>query len=219
MRAAADAWPANELACGKLAEAMFCGGKKEAALDFLASRQGLIKSPGFRAWRGQLMLFSGRYEESVRELQRPIAAGNPLGWCWRGAALFKLGRNGPAMKDLFAAIKIDPDDFEARVWRAELLRTGKEPARALEDLDSVLRKMPKHPWALANLALLAADRGDRAGFAAHYSRLPEPVRLACGRGGGGQAALSRLLAELKGVRRYEPRFWSFAAGGRNSLTR
>ncbi len=207
LRAAADAWPANELACGKLAEALFCGGKKKAALKLLASRQKLISSPGFRAWRGQMLLFSGRYDESIKELNRTIAAGNSLGWCWRGAALFKLGRNGPAMKNLSAAIKTAPDDLEARVWRAELLRTIRKPGLALEDLNRVLTIMPKHTWALANLALLTADSGDRAGFAAHYSRLPESVKLACKRGGGGPAALAGLLTKLKGIRRHEPRFY------------
>lgn len=207
LRAAADAWPASEIACGKLAEAMFCGGKRKAAIEFMAFGQKRINSPGFSAWRGQLLLFSSRYRESVRELDKTIGAGNDLGWCWRGAALFKLGRKGPAMENLTEAIKINPNDLEARVWRAEMLRTGKKFTRALDDLNHTLKIMPEHPWALANLALLAAERGDPAGFSSHYSRLPETLKFACGRGDGNPAALSELLAKLKGIRRHEPHFF------------
>jgi len=207
LRTADNAWPAYEGACGKLAEAMFCGGKREAAIGLLASRQSLINSPGFSAWRGQLLLFAGRYGESVKELTQAIADGNGLGWCWRGAALFKLGRNGPAMKDLDQALKTAPNDLEARVWRAELLRTGRKYAPALKDLAHVLSIMPGHPWALANLALLAAERGDRAGYTGHFLRLPQQVKLACEHAGGDPAALSGLLKKLKGIRRHEPRFF------------
>ncbi len=172
-RAAAAAWPASEQACGKLAETMFCAGKREAALKLLAGKQALILSPGFRAWRGQLLLFRGRYKEAVEELRRPIASGNALGWCWRGAALFKLGSCGPALSDLNTAVRINPDDLEARVWRAELLRARKENKLALEDLVRTLSIMPAHPWALANLALMAAERGDADAFSSAYARLPE----------------------------------------------
>jgi len=173
----------------------------------MAYGQKSISSPGFSAWRGQLLLFSSRYRESVKELDKTIGAGNNLGWCWRGAALFKLGKKGPAMENLTKAVKVNPNDLEARVWRAELLRTGKKFTRALDDLNHALGVMPEHPWALANLALLAAERGDPAGFSTHYSRLPETIRLACGRGTGNPAALSELLAKLKGIRRHEPRFF------------
>lgn len=205
--AAAEAWPASELACGKLAETLFCSGREEEALELMAGKQGLVLSPGFRAWRGQFLLFGGAYKEAVKELEKPIASGNVLGWCWRGAALFKLGRTGPALKDLDTAIKINPDDLEARVWRAELLRTQKKLKSALQDLDQTLRIMPEHPWALANLALLAAERGDKAAFSAAFGRLPAGVRSARGRPGKEPAALAALLEKLKGVRRHEPRFF------------
>ena len=205
--AAAEAWPASELACGKLAETLFCSGREEAALELMAGKQGLVLSPGFRAWRGQFLLFGGAYKEAVKELEKPIASGNVLGWCWRGAALFKLGLSGPALKDLDTAVKLNPDDLEARVWRAELLRTQKKYKSALEDLDQTLRIMPEHPWALANLALLAAERGDAGAFSAAFWRLPAGIRLACGRTGKKPAALAALLERLKGVRRHEPRFF------------
>lgn len=205
--AAAVAWPASELACGKLAETLFCSGRQEAALELMAGKQGLVLSPGFRAWRGQFLLFGGAYREAVKELEKPIASGNVLGWCWRGAALFKLGLHGPALKDLDTAAKINPDDLEARVWRAELLRTRKKWRRALKDLDHTLRIMPEHPWALANLALLAAERGDKAAFSETLGRLPAGVRSACGGNGKSPAALAALLEKLKGVRRHEPRFF------------
>ena len=206
-RAADRAWPAYETSCGSLAEAMFCGGKREEALGLLASRQRLIGTPGFRAWRGQLLLYDGRYGESVKELTRSIADGNGLGWCWRGAALFKLGRETPALKDLAQALTADSNDLEARVWRAEIMRSVKKYAPALDELSHALRIMPDHPWALANLALLNSERGDRAGFTAHYSLLPVQIRLACERAGGGPDALSGLLAKLNGIRRHEPRFF------------
>lgn len=209
-RAAAEASPASEQACGKLAETLFCSGRREAALELMACKQASILSPGFRAWRGQLLLFDGRYKEAVRELEKPIASGNVLGWCWRGAAQFKLGRFGPALRDLDTAIKINPDDQEARVWRAELLRK-KEPKKALADLRRTLRIMPAHPWALANLALLSAERGDKAAFSAAWERLNKVVKLERARPGNGPSALAGLLEKLKGIRRHEPRFFSSAA--------
>lgn len=207
-RAAAEAWPDSEQACGKYAETLFCSGKEEAALELLAGKQRVIRSPGFRAWRGQLLLFRGRYGEAVKELEGPIASGNALGWCWRGAARFKLGRSGPALADLCTAVGLDPYDLEARVWRAELLRTGKEYKKALQDLRLTLRIMPAHPWALANLALLSAETGDTAAFSAARARLGGIVRA--GRAGRGNepAALAGLLERLRGVRRHEPRFFS-----------
>jgi len=202
--AAADC-PASEQACGKLAETIFCSGRQREALDFMAAKQAVIRSPGFRAWRGQLLLFFGRYKEAAAELEGPIAAGNALGWCWRGAALFKLGLHGPALKDLETAVAIDAEDLEARVWRAELFRSRKEYAKSREELARVLKLMPSHPWALANLALLAAGRGDAASFSAACGRLPAGC-FGAGRNPG-PAALEALLGRLGGVRRHEPRFF------------
>lgn len=152
-------------------------------------------------------MFCGAYREAVKELEKPIVSGNVLGWCWRGAALFKLGLTGPALKDLDTAVKLNPDDLEARVWRAELLRAQKKQKKALEDLDQTLRIMPEHPWALANLALLAVERGSATAFSDAFGRLPAGVKLACGGRGKGPAALAALLEKLKGVRRHEPRFF------------
>ena len=207
-RAVVDSWPANELACGKLAETLFCSGRSDAALKLMLKKQRLIRSPGFRAWRGQLLLYAGRYKEAVKTLDGPIAAGNELGWCWRGAALCKLGRHKQALRDLDTAISINPDDLEARIWRAEVLRVLKMTAKAIEDLKRTLTVIPGHPWALADLALLfLLGREDKPAFRAAYSRLPECIKRACSQRSGKAEALTLLLEKLKGVRNHEPRFF------------
>jgi tetratricopeptide (TPR) repeat protein len=205
---------------GRLAEVYACTGRPAAALKKLRAAQKL--SPlwaraGLLAWEGQLLLFTGHYKEALKPLTQAGEGGDDAAWCWRGAALLKLGRLKAALADLDRAVTLFPTDREARAWRAEALRAAGRPAAARADLEAILSHEPNN-WAYIGLALLAADAGDGKGLKENFARVDAEVKrfLARRAGGGAKHMLERAGALALGDRRdekYFSRIWLGRPGG------
>ncbi len=132
-------------------------------------------------------LEAGRYAEALAQAgERPAI---------RGAARLLLGDPAAALADLDRALKLEPRDVEAALWRGEALRRLGRNREALETLDQGLKE-----WAyslrghlnraLAKLALgVPVPPGD-------YEQIR---KLAPGLRGRSAAALEKALRALKGV--------------------
>ncbi|HNT97364.1 MAG TPA: tetratricopeptide repeat protein [Elusimicrobiales bacterium] len=195
-------FPGDENACGLAAEALLCSGKSGRAFAFLARKSRALRSPSFEAWRGQLLLFAGRYEEALRAL-RPGAGGrSPMSHCWRGAALAKLGRRKAAAAELRKALAVNGADLEARTWLAETLLLQGRLREAAEEADRVLNS----PWALLISGLASPARQE---FFFSRAALLLPGRKKA----GDRAWALGLLERARGCRRCEGHFLALASGG------
>ncbi len=207
---------------GRLAEVCFCTGSYAAGLKKLRGAQELAPlwaRAGLLAWEGQLRLFAGRYKEALVPLSAGALGGDDAAYCWRGAALLRLGRLAEALVDLDKAVELFPTDREARVWRAEARSLAGNPAGALADLESVLAHGPNN-WAYIDRALLRSDAGDEQGMRADFRLVAPEIRRALARAAGGRDVRARLekAHELAlGDRRDEKYFnhaWLHRAAGR-----
>lgn len=194
--AAAQDAPGLMMARAYVAETLLCRGRTARALSILRSLadsfEGRIGADA-RAWRGEVLLWLGRYREAVRELDRAAAAGARFARGWRGAALSKLGRLEEALADLDAALAEHPDDQEMLTWRGETLRRLGRRKESLRDLDAALRMPLGSPWAAANRALLLGE--------------------------GDPQAHEALLRAGRGIRRADPYLEPIWAGSRTSRSR
>jgi tetratricopeptide (TPR) repeat protein len=123
------------------------------------------------AWRGALDLWTGDYETALERLERACVMGAPHAFCWRAAALLKLGRTAEALEKLNEVIRRFPGDLEAYIWRAEARRALGLHEEALEDL----RQSPPGVWSMVNRALTKAALHDHEGMKADYAALPKDV--------------------------------------------
>lgn len=151
-------FPLDEYSCGKLAEALLARGRDAEAFALMREKERALRSPGFSAWRGQLLLLAGRYAEAEKQLARRPASASPMAACWLGAARLKLGRPRAALAPLRRAAA-GRYDLEAALWLAEALRALGKPAEAYREVSRVLRAAPAHPWALLTGALLSSLAG------------------------------------------------------------
>lgn len=138
LRAALRARPADPRTRGFLAETLLCRGRGEDAVREM-TRALAEAAPGeagaTRAWRGELLLWLGRYAEALRDLEPCRAEGPAWGLCWLGAAELLLGRPRDAERTLDKLLADYPLDREARVWRAEARLALGRPLEALKDLE------------------------------------------------------------------------------------
>ncbi|MHB0995656.1 MAG: tetratricopeptide repeat protein [Elusimicrobiales bacterium] len=205
-------------AMGRLAEVFACTGRRAAALRKMRAAQRvspLWARAGLLAWEGQLLLFTGKYKESLAPLSEGGRLGDDAAWCWRGAALLKLGRVKEALADLDRAVELFPTDWEARVWRAEALRAAGRGREALADIEAVLAHGPNN-WGYILRALLAGDAGDEKRTLADFRRVDPELRRALAGGGGARGALERAGRLALGGRRDEKYFnsiWLPRRGG------
>lgn len=190
-----------------LGEAYMCLGEPRRALEQF-SRSEKDASPSrlgeTLSWKGELLLWSGAYREASRTLDRAIELDAPYAHCWRGASAVCLGRPADALAHLDAAIRLKPQDLEARIWRGEANRLLGDTRAALSDLDYVLDRSHSI-WALINRALLRAADGDRAAMIRDCERIPMEMieRGKSGPGAKPAERLRRLLRLAKGFRRDE----------------
>ena len=176
-------FPLDEYCCGKLAEALLCSGRKKEALALMKRKESRLRSPGFSAWHGQLLLLCGSYSEAAARLKSGPAARSPMSLCWLGAALLKLKGPAAAIPLLRRAARNDPSDLEAAAWLAEALRLAGDARGALKSAYLILTQAPSHPWALLTGALLNWQAGRREEarlmfrkFSAGPGRLTAPPR-------------------------------------------
>ncbi|MBI5881826.1 MAG: tetratricopeptide repeat protein [Elusimicrobia bacterium] len=201
---------------GRLAEALLClGREREAFAQFdlaRSSQRSADVQAQIRAWRGEALLWLGRCKRAVRELDRAMDGGSQLAVCWRGAARMLLDDPAGAQEDLDRAVRLDPADGEAFLWRGELhRRLGRFP-ESLADLDKAVA-LNAGPWARVNRALARAALGDAVGMREDLAGLPSAI-LGRGRGRSpgdprgsdaeAAAALEAAVRAARGVRRAEP---------------
>jgi hypothetical protein len=168
--------PLDWRAHGYLAEAYACVdeptlARREMARGFAASPK--IERAQALAWQGELDLWLGGYARALRRTTRACAMGAPFAGGWRGAALLKLGRRKEALAQLDDALRLFPNDHEARLWRAEAKRELGRHREALEDLATVTRQ--HRVWILFNSALAKHALGDDSGMKADFESLPAEV--------------------------------------------
>lgn len=146
--------------CAK-AECLACLGNYRGA--HAVFKTALRRSPGagdsIGAWRGEILLWQGKYAAAVKVLDEALASCPPFAYSWRGIASHKLGNRAAALDDLKKALAYNPRDLEALVYRAEIARLEKDQALAERLLRDALSENPLYFWALANSALIALARG------------------------------------------------------------
>jgi len=184
------------------------GGLREMTAAFARAEElaPAHKREEIRAWKGQMLLWSGRYARALSVLSR-VPESSPYALCWKGAALYKLGRKAQALTVLDATLSRSPDDLEARIWRGEVLLSLGRRDEARRDVDAAIAVAPQSGYAHVLRALLhhADARAEemrreceliRRSFPAPLSELwspSEPLSAAA-------VALRRLLALSRGVR-------------------
>lgn len=168
--------PMDWRAHGYLSEAYACIDEPARARAQMA--RGLAAAPGSEraqvyAWWGELELWLGGYARALALTTRACAMGAPFAHGWKGAALLKLGRREEALAQLDAALRLYPNDEEARLWRAEAKRELGRGREALEELKTVT--LQHWVWVLFNRALAKRALGDERGMTSDFERLPPAV--------------------------------------------
>ncbi|MBI5210796.1 MAG: tetratricopeptide repeat protein [Elusimicrobia bacterium] len=216
-QAALESRPRAMAARGFLAETLLCMGKTAAALGEFGKAERSEREGGSPAdvwaWRGEALLWLGRYEDALEDLNRAVSAGTWLALAWRGGAHLLLGRLDAAAADLDRAIGPGSRDAEALVWRGELRRLLGRLRESLEDLDRAV-ELDGGPWAFVNRALTRAALKDDAGARLDFEAVPAGIVTAAlrrlggaGKDGAGEpdvlAVLGAALEMARGVRRHE----------------
>lgn len=206
-----------------IGEAFLCQGDLPAALAAFSAawRRALPQYRGYvMAWRGEVLLWAGRYKEALKVLHDVMEGGSPvpLAACWKGGALLKLGRYREALGVLETAVAT-PSDQEARVWLSEALYRLGRWRQALREADSVKRiSVVPNFYGRVVAGLARGALGDAAGMRREYGRVPREVlayvRQKKALGAGNSAACVRQTLEAvlelsRGVRRgnYETAVW------------
>lgn len=200
LRAALRARPADPRTRGFLAETLLCRGRGEDAVKEM-TRALAEAAPGeasaTRVWRGELLLWLGRYREALADLEPCRAEGPAWGLCWLGAAELLLGRPRDAERTLDKLLADYPLDREARVWRAEARLALGRPREALDDLGHA-----QGLWAHVDRALAWRALKDEERTLACYHEAAAELELP--KAEGAAEAERRLLAlrrRAKGFRR------------------
>lgn len=160
-------------------------------------------------WKGEMLLWSGRYAEALPILDEARARGAQYAHTWIGGCLLKLGRPAEALAALDRAVELSFGDHEAKLWRAETLLALGRAEECLRQLDAMpdVGASALFVYMRALRGLAEAERDDTAAERA-AAALPARVREALG-GGGGRRLLEEVLARSRGVRRggYAMRAW------------
>ena len=168
------------LAHCRTAEALACLGQPQAAFaifdQFLEDPQAPSRGD-VEGWYGEVLLWTGRYEDALLHLDAAVNQGAWLAVCWRGAANLMLGRYNEARADLDRAIVNGPNDAEAFTWRGELFRRLGRWEEARIDLNRAI-ELGSLTWPYINLALVHAAVGDNASMRADLSAVPPKTRAA-----------------------------------------
>lgn len=212
LRSKPEAWWAS---C-RLAEALLCLGRTSGALKEFKKAEALVGHKSVRhnllAWRGEALLWVGRYKEALTDLNNAMSEGSWLAGCWRGAARMLMGFHEEARMDLDRVIVSGSRDAEAFVWRGELYRRRGQFQKSLADLDSAV-ELRGGFWAHLNRALTLAALGKKKEMLADVKRIPMAVlkygfkRIGTRKkemdGTSIVPALEKILESGRGVRRYE----------------
>jgi tetratricopeptide (TPR) repeat protein len=159
---------------------VFLGRGERALREFLRAVEA---APDYEkgealAWMGELCLWLGRYEDALRLCEEAIPRGGLYGYCWRAAALLKLGRTEEALQAFDLGLKVMPRDREAYMWRGETRRIVGDDEGALADLNEAPLEgvaPSRWMWHDFNRALVHAALGSEDAMIADYNRIPSWV--------------------------------------------
>ncbi|MBI3554317.1 MAG: tetratricopeptide repeat protein [Elusimicrobia bacterium] len=197
--------PVDWRAHGFLAEANLCLRRPAAAHEEM--RRALRAAPKsdagqVLAWWGAMDLWRGNYRRALRRLDRAVKKGAQWAFCWKAAALLKLGRTRRALDLLDFTLSHYPRDPEARLWRGEAKRELGLYREALQDLDV---DTALGIWASINRALVKLGLNDSAGMASDFAALPsslvEYVKAKIGLGSQAAVGLKEMEAILRSALR------------------
>lgn len=152
------------------AAANLAGSVALAAPDALLSRLEALAhtcpaSPYPWSYRGELLLWLGRYEDAASALDRAIALRDDTVWAWigRGAADLLLGDADRALARWEEGVRVCRG-FEGptlAAYRGEAWWRKGEPDRARASLDAAVVRHPSRLGAFVVRAIVAAAQGDR----------------------------------------------------------
>ncbi len=161
-----------------LAETHLCMGGAEQSQSDMDHAESLAADGNSRgevwAWRGELLLWSTRYEEAHVCLEKASKIRSSYADCWRGAALMQLGRDKEALAALEAATVPGSVDSEAFIWRGELERRLGRHQESLKSLDRAL-ELDGGSWAYVNRALTRAALEDWDGLWKDFTSIPDGI--------------------------------------------
>lgn len=197
---------------GLMGEALLCAGKEREAFALLERCRAEApdyERPAAAAWKGQLLLWLGRYRRALAVLEPAAEAGATWGLGWLGAAQLKVGEPALGLKSVERCLELHPDDHEAVIWKAECLRALRRPREALAalDVDAFSRTgWRDSPWLRFNRALAHAEAGSPESAAAELAALRPSLLAQAARRTGRKDGVLLAAAALKaarGYRRYE----------------
>jgi tetratricopeptide (TPR) repeat protein len=146
----------------------------EAAVDFGAA-YAIDKSPGTLLARARCLRASGDEAGALVEARRAVAAapGSSSAHVLVGSLLVKVDATA-AEKSFDEAIRLAPDNAEARAMRGQLRASQGRRAEALVDMDRAVELAPRHTAYRGMRGLLRRDGGDDDGAIADFR---EVVRI------------------------------------------
>ena len=127
----------------------------ETAIAMNDSARGDIE-----AWKGEMLLMTGEYKKAFESLEIAVRLKAACALCWRSVAYFKMGHIQESLNDFGQVVEKFPEDIEARVWKAEILRTLGRFNESLEDLNFIIKNRSDYNFALFNRALVYYELGD-----------------------------------------------------------
>ena len=166
--------PADWKAFAFLGEAYACLGKRRACLSAF-SRAEVCAPPAEKssvlAWKGLMFLWFGEFQAALKILSRAVEGEGRYAYCWRGAALVRLGRVREALRDFDRALELKAWDLEAWNWRAEAKRLLGDYSGSLKDSARAAEISPDDPWMRINRALVSFKGKNAAGMRGEFFRL------------------------------------------------
>lgn len=118
-----------------------------------------------RAWRGQVLLVSGAFQEAERALNGALRLEPDLSWArtWRAEARLGLGREAAAEADLRTVLRLDPQQWRAAEKLSELLSGRGRLLQALSVLNRCAKGNPTAARFFARRADVLRRLGRNAG--------------------------------------------------------
>ena len=165
--------------------------------------------------RGEVCLWSGRYDEALRDFKNAKRLNPALLWPTVGSAAAHMmqGRFDQALSLLDFAAQHGGSDSILSTWRGEIRRKTGQPDRCLAELKKIPESFPFRPGVWLNAALAHGALGDFAARRRSWARLerhlPEfcaDARTEAGLPSGAlaepqvEAVLEKALAMMKGNR-------------------
>ena len=162
-------------------------------------------------WMSLALLQSknGRNDDALKTLDRVTAIdpkwNKPL--ILKSRILLELGQNAKALEVINSAIRINANDPDARLCRADLLTLAQDHAQALNDISFALKLLPDaiNGWIQLGICLLKQDKGAEAAeaFATASAKDPQNIQALYNAGttflrlGENELALSYLDSSIK----------------------